>query len=108
MNVRATPNSKAIMIIGQDESIFHQYSLVTKQWVGPEGQRALLPKSEGAGYMIFAFQCREVGMLQIIGMEDLSAINTKRLETNYIATEAAIYINGNTAKPPLTSSPFLV
>ena len=70
MSVRAIPNSKAIMIIGQDESIFHQYSLVTKQWVGPEGKRVLLPKSEGAGYMISAFQCREVGMLQIISMED--------------------------------------
>ena len=43
------------MIAGQDESVFSQYLLSSKQWMGPKGQVALLPKSEGDGYMVFAF-----------------------------------------------------
>ena len=66
VSVRSNTNMKPIMIIGQDESVFHQYSLVTKQWVGADGQRALLPKSEGAGIMISAFQVREIGIPQEI------------------------------------------
>ena len=62
MSVRAN-NLKPIMILGQDECVFHQFSLVSKQWVGAEGQRALMPKSEGAGLMVSAFQSRELGLL---------------------------------------------
>jgi hypothetical protein len=41
--------AKPIMIIGQNESVFAQYLLGSKTWVGPKGQRPLLPKSEGEG-----------------------------------------------------------
>jgi hypothetical protein len=34
--------AKPIMIVGQDESIFAQYLLGSKSWVGPKGQRPLL------------------------------------------------------------------
>ena len=64
--MRSNTNMKPIMIIGQDESVFRQYSLVTKQWVGAYGQRALLPKSEGDGIMISAFQAHEIGIPQEI------------------------------------------
>lgn len=49
------------MIIGQDESVFAQYLLSSKQWVGPKGQVPLLPKLEGDGYMLSAFVSREFG-----------------------------------------------
>ncbi len=51
--------SKPLMIFGQDKSVFNQYLLGNRQWVGPEGQRALLPKTDGLGLMLSAFQSRE-------------------------------------------------
>ena len=95
------------MIIGQDESVFHQYSLVTKQWVGADGQRALLPKLEGAGIMISAFQACEIGIPQEIEKNMLEKINRNRLQKNYVTIEAANELNRNSMKPPLLSSPFL-
>jgi hypothetical protein len=47
------------MIVGQDESVFAQYLLGSKQWVDPKGQRPLLPKSEGDVYMLSACVSRD-------------------------------------------------
>ena len=52
---RVSATTRPIMIVGQDESVFAQYLLGIKTWVGPKGQRLLLPKSEGDGYMLSAF-----------------------------------------------------
>ena len=52
-----------VMIIGQDEAIFKQFLFVSKMWTGPNGERPLLPKDEGAGVMISSFICREHGIL---------------------------------------------
>jgi hypothetical protein len=56
MSIRAPPNSRRLEIVGQDECVFSQYLVGGKSWVGSNGERALLPKSEGDGYMISAFQ----------------------------------------------------
>ena len=85
LSVRAPPKSKPLMIIGQDECIFHQYSMNYKKWVGPDGQRPLLPKTEGLGLMISMFQCREVGVLHTISPVDLQKINKLRSGTDYVA-----------------------
>jgi hypothetical protein len=47
-SVWAPPGSKPLMIIGQDEFIFTQFLLGQRTWV--------LPKTEGEGYMLSAFQ----------------------------------------------------
>jgi hypothetical protein len=39
-----------MILVGQNESVFAQYLLEAKTWIGPKGQRPLLPKSEGNGY----------------------------------------------------------
>ena len=66
------------MIIGQDESVFAQYLLGSKQWVGPKGQRPLLPKSEGDGYMLSAFVSRELGFGRALTDDELLKINMAR------------------------------
>jgi hypothetical protein len=53
--VRKPPDVKPIMIFGQDESVFNQLLLKSPQWVGPQGQRPLLPKTEGLSLMLSAF-----------------------------------------------------
>ena len=48
-SIRVSSKARPIMIVGQDESMFAQYLLGSKTWIGPNGQRPLLPKSEGDG-----------------------------------------------------------
>ncbi|KAI2501676.1 hypothetical protein MHU86_12800 [Fragilaria crotonensis] len=52
-SIQKPTSIRPLMIIGQDESVFSQYLMSSKQWMGPRGQVALLPKSEGDGYMPF-------------------------------------------------------
>lgn len=51
-------HSKPLIIVGQDECVFQKYLLKTRQWVGPSGERALLPKTYGYGVMVSVFQSR--------------------------------------------------
>ena len=36
-----------------------EYSLTPKAWVSPKGEQAIVPKDEGYGIMMSAFQSRE-------------------------------------------------
>ena len=47
LSVRKAQEDKPLMIFGQDESVYSQFLLGGRQWVGPEGQRPLLPKTDG-------------------------------------------------------------
>jgi hypothetical protein len=51
-SIRVSLKGRPTMIVGQDESVFAQYLLGAKTWIGPKGQRPLLPKSEGDGYVV--------------------------------------------------------
>ena len=44
-SIRVSSKARPIVIVGQDESVFAQYLLGAKTWIGPKGQRPLLPKS---------------------------------------------------------------
>ena len=75
VSVRIEPGSKPVIIFGQDESVFSQFSFNGKQWVSPDGKRAILPKSNGMGIMISAFQSREFGFGLELTPQQLKAIN---------------------------------
>ena len=55
------PGVKPLVIFGQDESVYSQFLFGNQQWVGPQGQRPLIPKTDGLSLMISAFQSRETG-----------------------------------------------
>ncbi|KAI2497747.1 hypothetical protein MHU86_16742 [Fragilaria crotonensis] len=96
------------MIIGQDESVFAQYHLGSKTWVGPKGQRPLLPKSEGDGFMLSAFVSREFGFGRDLSEDELAKINEQqRIGKTYIDSQAAVEVLKTTQKPLLTESPFV-
>jgi hypothetical protein len=61
LSVRKPPNTKPLMIFGQDESVHSQVLLGNQQRVGPQGQRPLLPKTDGVSLMVPALQSRETG-----------------------------------------------
>ncbi|KAI2492541.1 hypothetical protein MHU86_22023 [Fragilaria crotonensis] len=98
LSVRKPIGSKTVIVLGQDEAIFKQFLFVTKMWVGPSGERPLLPKDEGTGTMISTFVCREHGLIREISAEILDEVNTQRAGQHYADPEAAIEILGNSHK----------
>jgi hypothetical protein len=66
------------MIVGQDECIFKQYTLVQKSWSDPDGTHALLPKDEGRGVMVSSFVCQELGYATPLSEEQLAKVNRAR------------------------------
>ena len=108
-SIRVSPQTRPLMIVGQDESVFAQYLLGSKTWVGPKGQRPLLPKSEGDGYMLSAFVSREFGFGREMTEAELAKVNDTRRgpHRTYIDTQAATEILKCNEKPLLTESPFV-
>lgn len=51
--VRMPPYQAPLFIFGQDECIYKQFTLHSKQWVAPDGKRTILPKNDGIGIMIW-------------------------------------------------------
>jgi hypothetical protein len=109
-SIQVSSKAGPTMIVGQDESVFAQYLLEAKTWIGPKGQRPLLPKSEGDGYMLSAFVSREFGFGQLLTNDELAKINSaeRRASTaTYTDKHAAMEILGTINKPALTESPFV-
>jgi hypothetical protein len=107
MSVRST-NRRKLMIIGQDESIFYQYSVTSKMWVKGNGKQPLLPKSEGTGKMISGFQSRDFGYGLKMTQEQFDSVNLAREGKHYLDVEAANQVLKSTekSKNKLTESPF--
>ena len=83
LRVRRQHDEPIVMFIGQDEAIFKQFLFLSKMWIGPIGERPLLPKDEGAGVMISSFICREYGLIQHLDDATLEQVNTNREGTRY-------------------------
>ena len=107
VSVRKAVDQKPLIIFGQDESIFNQFSFGSSQWVGPSGERSILPKSAGMGVMVSAFQSREFGWGLEIDDDQLDLINARRDGNDYFDAAAAAEVNGTSKKAPLTNSPFV-
>ena len=95
-------------MLGHDECIFKQFQVTNKGWVSDEGVREILPKDEGLGVMISAFQSWEFGFGMTLTPEQLQRVNAKRLGEKYLDEEAAMLKRGTVQKQPLTSSLFYI
>ena len=97
------------MIVGQDESVLAPYLLGAKTWIGPKGQRTLLPKSEGDGYMLLSFVSIEFWFGRLLTNDELAEINLERRASTatYTDKHAAMEILGTINKPVLMESPFV-
>ena len=67
-------------------------------WVAPDGQRVLVPKDDGQGLMISAFQSREFGFCLEISEEDLKKVNKARVGQKYLDEAAANAKRGTVEK----------
>ena len=104
------PNNKPLIILGQDECIYQQFTIHGKQWCGPNGERALMPKTDGYGVMISAFQCREFGFSMPLSGDEFERVNSERNQVDkntYVDKDAALKVYGTTTKQNLTTSPFI-
>ena len=97
-----------IILIGHDEAIIKQFILSKKSWYGPNGEAALLRKEEGLGIMLSGLMSREFGWGFPMSPEQLAMVNQKRLNENYLYAQSVIKKRGNAAKPPLSTSPFVL
>jgi hypothetical protein len=78
-----------------------------KHWVGGDGEQPLLPKTDGEGIMISAFQSRLLGFGKTLTCEELEKINKNRVGKTYRDEAAANAVMATIYKKPLTESPFI-
>jgi hypothetical protein len=96
------------IIFGHDESIFKQYPMAKFSWVALDGTVAIIPKDDGQGLMISAFQSHEFGFGMDITDEELPKINETRRGEKYADEVAVIAKRGTAEKKDLKHSPFVV
>ena len=109
LSVRKEPEEKPLLAFGHDECIFWQFIFTGLAWVGVKGELPIIPKDEGFGIMVSAFQSREFGFGFALTLDNLKAVNEFRTlhRPNYTETESAIKILGNAKKKDLSESPFV-
>jgi hypothetical protein len=108
LSVRFPIDLKLICLWVYDESAYMQHLYSTHQWVTDEGERPLMPKSNGYTLMISAFQSCEFGFGMQLSEEQLVKVNQHRDGKCYIYEDAAEDINnGSKMKPALKTLPFL-
>ena len=108
LNVHKDPQEKALIMFGHDECIFKQYTMSTKSWIGPNGETVPVPKDDGQGIMISAFQSSRFGFTFDLTPDLFQEVNSTRQGKSYEDSKAAISKRGNAAKQPLTSTPFVI
>jgi hypothetical protein len=99
-------DKRPLIVVGQDESAFSQFSFSSKSWQGPDGQSQLLPKSAGDTIMVSAFQSRVFGLGRLLTEEEILKINRFRSNqrSKYLSEEAAINVVGDITKKPITDN----
>ena len=70
--------TRPLMTIGQDETVFKQYSFGWKCWMGPSGETQLLLKSDGYSRMVSGFVSREFGVGLHLTKIELDEVNQSR------------------------------
>ena len=80
--------------------LFEQLLFVRKMWVGPNGERPLLPKDKWTATMISTFivLCRDHGLIQEIEPEILAEVKFIHDGEKYAGREAVTEINTNCLK----------
>jgi hypothetical protein len=114
LSVRKLAHECPVLIIGQDKSIYRQFIFSKKGWVGANGQQQLRPKDDGHGLMVSAFVSSAWSFFDILSddgflpIDVLEKVNARHRNKHYKSTDAALDINGTTAKPEIMDhSPFL-
>jgi hypothetical protein len=101
---------RPLIAFSYDECIFCQFIFSGSAWQGTKGEHGIIPKDEGYGLMVSAFQSREFGFGLSLTSAQLDTINLDWQSTrpHYTEAESAMKLNGTTEKKELSESPFIV
>jgi len=94
LSVRFPAGCKPLIVFGHDESIFKQFFISKKAWTGPNGESNIVPKDDGLGVMISAFQSREFGFVMPLTSDQLEEVNIMRRDQKYKDEKAAMEAGG--------------
>ena len=95
LSVRKSETDRPLIIVGQDECVVKQYSFSSKSWTGKDGEKKLLPKSDGYSMMLSTFCVRCFGLGLNVSDQELEEINERRSSETlscYISQDAAMEI----------------
>ncbi len=108
LSIRRHPTlTRPLMMIGQDETVFKQYSLSQKCWVGPDGETQLLLKSDGYSRMISGFVSRSFKVGVHLSETELNKVNERRVRSewcHYLSKDSALTVYGTTRKKKLVNN----
>ena len=91
LSVQRSPDQQPLIAFGHDECIFKQFTFSLKSWIGPNGKSVVMPKDDGMGIMISAFQSQEFGFgLKNLSEEQLKTVNQSQEGKTYKDEEAAV------------------
>ena len=86
---------KALTLLGHYECIFKQYLFAVKAWKDIQGKITIIPKDEGAGQMVSAFQSRKLGFSHTkLSGEERKKINDFRRGKKFLDLESARIVLG--------------
>jgi hypothetical protein len=97
----------AFIMFGHDKCIFKKFHTTNKSWKAPNGETVLIPKDDGQGVMISAFQSREFDFGRQLSEQELTIVNNYCANQKYADEKAAISLRGMDVKQPLKESPFV-
>ena len=89
------------MMIGQDKSVFKQYSFGHKCWMGPVVEIQLLLKSDGYSRMVSVFVSQDLGVGLHLTKTELNEVNDRRSSENwgsYLSKDDTFTIYGTIKK----------
>ncbi len=75
VSVRKGSDELPLICFGHDVCIFKQFIMTNKSWDSPNGETAAVPKDDGQGLMINAFQSHEFGFGMALNEEQLKEVN---------------------------------
>jgi len=69
------PNERPLLAFGHNECIFCQFIFTGLAWIRVKGELPIIPKDEGFGIMVSAFQSREFGFGFKLTSDDQKVVN---------------------------------
>ena len=88
LSVSRNKKKQPVILIGQDECSFSQFSFASKAWKGPGGSSVIIPKGEGQTRMVSAYVARPFGLEVHVIEKQLKEINKRRKNMNYVSHDS--------------------
>ena len=90
LSVCKPSNSKPLIILGQDEAIYKQFSFWSKYWSGPSAEVPPMSKNDDQWLMGSAFACREFGFGYDLTPSEFKIVNQYKRNKSYWDEKATI------------------